>query len=736
LIDISQLFSNEPRKAFTRRAHTLLLLILIVQLIIGAVAIVQKPLYEYQTDEEGHLNTARFVAEQHRLPGADDLQWNHATLQYSQPPMYYFVAAPLIWLLDDGTPIPGEPVPLPICEDYNTNLTTWARPRTFNIADSGAVRTGYALRLTQLTIAIATTILIYVAALKFSPRAYGQALAAAAMFAFMPSLVSTVAFIGNDVLVMFWGALGLTIFASRRTQTRLSQRAVTFGLLVLVVALATLSKTTGWAMFVLPALVPLQILTSARNGRRLGVLLIGLLALVAIGVAFFNYQTYGSVIGRYPIEALGANQDFWSILRPMLIELWGSLSLTENLSANAVPGLARIQLISCLVVAVGFVILPIQWIRSHRVKEATYAPLFLLGASVALLFIRNLSTINELYVFAPFRYLGPAIPALMLLAAAGLASLPGVLRPIGLLAVPVTWVMLTLLLNTMSPEAVVQRNAVVANNQLPDNATAIEANQAGSEIKVVGYQMVPNDTFDNGTIRLTLYLLTETAPDQMLTLELTAGNTACRLLPVRGFRPSTSFHPGEMVATEVELPYCDDAVNEPVEVNLDWRTVGNGQPSREEEGSALTLFTIPGGLVTRASQCLENLGEFNDQFQIIKATIPPVIKTPGSLLLSVNWLTKTSTDQSYIRVYSLRDQHNNEIARCEGVPRQDTYPTNRWREGEIIYDDRCEMQVSELPAGETYSIWIGLRNPDDGSYLPHDQNEDPDFVRLGTTTVP
>lgn len=724
------------RQAHINTPRGILVVVLLIQLTIGLIALVQKPLYEYRTDEEGHLNTARFVAQQRRLPSPDDLQWDYETLQYSQPPLFYFVTAPLIWLFDDGTPIPGEPSALPVCEGYNANFTTWARPRAFNVLDSGAVRTGYLLRLTQLIIATVTSALIYAAVLKFSPRAYGQALSAAAMFAFMPSLVSTVVFIGNDVMVMFWGALGLYIFASRRNQARFSQHGLTFCILVGIAALATLTKTTGWAMFVFPALVPFQILTNSKNGRKLGAVLLGLLVLTALGVAFFNYQTYGSVIGRYPLEALGANQNIWNILRPMFVEFWGSISLAPDFSANAVPGLNRLQTASWLVLVIGFALLSIQVIRSKRVRGAVIAPLCLLGASAFLLIVRNLSTINELYVFAPFRYLGPAVPALMILASAGLASLPSVLRNAGLVAVPASWVVLTLFLNTMSPEAIAQRNAIVAGNRLPDAATVVEADQTEAGIQVTGYRLAPNDSFDDGTIKLTLYLITEdTAPEQSLALELTAGETTCRVVPVRGFRPSTSFRVGEMVATEVEVPYCGDAGNAAVEVRLNWRAAGNSATSPEEVSRALPLFTLPNGPVTRAAQCLANLGTFNNQFQIIKAAIPASFESPGQLLLSVNWMTKARTDQSYIRVYVLRDQQGSEVARCEGIPRQNTYPTDRWREGEIVYDDRCEMQVAELDAGETYAVWVGLYNAADGIYLTHDQNEDANFIFLGTTTA-
>ena len=710
---------------------------MLAQLIVGMIATVQQPLYEYQTDEEGHLNTARFVAEQHRLPGQEDLQWNPQTLQYSQPPLFYFVTAPLLWLVDDGSPIPGQPTPLSVCQSYNPNLTTWARPINFNVFDSGAVRTGYLLRLTQLAIALVITVIIHATVLLFSPRAYVQALSAAALFAFMPSLVSTVAFIGNDVLVMFWGALGLYIFTKRRNRTSLSQNSLTFSVLILIAALATLTKTTGWAVFVFPALVPLQILTRSKHGRRLGVVFFGLLLLTAVGVALFNYQAYGSVIGRYPVEALQANQNLWDILRPMAVEFWGSISLMTTLSANAVPGLGRLQTASLTVLVVGLVLLSLWFIRSRDVKETVIPPLCLVGASATLLLIRNLSTINELYVFAPFRYLGPAIPALMILAAAGLASLPRGLRAVSLFFVPASWVLLSLLINTMSPEAVVQRNAAVAGNQLPDNVTIVDANQAESAIKVAGYWLAPNDSFDDGTIKLVLYLTAEDrTPEDSLALELTAGITSCRVVPVRGFRPGTSFAPGELVAAEVELPYCGDAGHGPVDINLEWLAVSDDNKSSVAvENSTLSLFTLPDGPVSRAPQCLADLGSFNDQFQIIKADIPEFFDAPGQLLSSVNWWAKASTGVAYTRVYVLRDEQGHEVARCEGAPRQNSYPMDRWQEGEIIYDDRCEMQVPELPSGETYRVWVGLRNPDDGNFLPHDGTEDPLFQFVGVTTA-
>src|SRR5690606_23567741 len=104
---------------------TLLAAILFAQLLVGIAAIHEKPLFDDQTDEAGHLNMARFVASQRGVPTQDDVEWNPDTLQFTQPPLYYFLTAPLIALFDDGRPVPGQPNPSAVCHGYNTHMTTW-----------------------------------------------------------------------------------------------------------------------------------------------------------------------------------------------------------------------------------------------------------------------------------------------------------------------------------------------------------------------------------------------------------------------------------------------------------------------------------------------------------------------------------------------------------------------------------------------------------------------------------
>src|SRR5690606_29046355 len=76
---------------------------LLVQAMVGVFVIGQQPLFEYQTDEVGHLNTARFIAQEGRPPEAGSFAWTPETLQFSQPPLQYYVMAPLVLFVDDGS---------------------------------------------------------------------------------------------------------------------------------------------------------------------------------------------------------------------------------------------------------------------------------------------------------------------------------------------------------------------------------------------------------------------------------------------------------------------------------------------------------------------------------------------------------------------------------------------------------------------------------------------------------
>jgi hypothetical protein len=724
------------RKLSTPSPRAVLILIVFIQFIVGTVTSFQKPLFEFREDEAGHLNMARFIVNEHRLPSESDLRWDPETLQYSQPPIYYLLNAPLVAMIDDSSPIPGQPMPLAMCEGLNPHLTSWARPRDFNIVDSGAVRTGYALRFTQVLIAVATSITIYAATLRLSSGIHQYALTAAALFAFMPSLVSTVAYIGNDVLVMFWGALGIYIYSYIHQSTNLKRLGGSIFFLILVSLFAILTKTTGWSILVLPLLALWEMMRISRITRRLSIIFFSLIVLLAIGVGYFNYQTYGSVIGRYPLEALQAYQNLNAVLQPVGMELTASINQAGQLSSSAVRGLERIHNISLLILATSFITLPYTLVVSPRLRRLLFSTGFLIAASLTLLLIRNLSVIHDLYIFAPFRYLGPAIPAIAIMSAVALCQLPKIIGKTVPLLIVATWITVSLLATLYSEASVIQRYSIVPGNTLPEYAVALTTDQADLPLSVEGYSLEANDTFNDGRVALTLYLKGHQSEQSSLALlDIHVGATSCRFVPVGGFRPNTSIGDGEIIAANIELPYCDSATDNPIPITLSWRSVSADGRSTTVINSPLVITTIQGKTANPSNACLPNFGTIDNAFRVIKVDIPSNVINTDVIQPSVSWLTLEATTKSYIRVYALTNSEGNEIARCQETPRRGTYPTTQWREGEIVYNDSCSLALPrQLSAGD-YQLWAGMIDPESNEYLPHDGQTDRHLLYLGTFQI-
>ena len=709
----------------------ILAVILILQALNGIIAIQAKPLFEHETDETGHLLMARYIATQGQLPGHADVNWSNETLQFTQPPLYYFLTSPLLRLVDDGNPIPGQPNPFASCNGYNTNLTNWARSQDFSIADSGAVRVGYMLRGLQLVFALATTYFTFKCARLLFPSTPEVASTASALIAFIPTLVSTTAFIGNDWPIMLIGAVALFVtLLTLKTPT--TKRGVAGFVIVLALSLlAALSKVTGWAVFVLLLPVLGKLIFYTRLTRRIVFILVSVVLVVGALITGFNVVTYGSVIGRYPNTWLSLHLPVMDVLSATASEFWNSIVIRDQFDNNVVSGLARTGEVTLAIICISLILLIPKAISSKPLRRSLAIPLLLMVAGVSLIVIRNLTSVNILYIFAPFRYLGAGIPALAIISAAALSTLPGPLANISRTFIPAIWLVLSLLASTTSNMAVVQQSAFVPGNRLPSDAIPLDISTSEWQTSVAGYSIAPDDTFIDGTVNVTLYLVGNSNGSGALEmLELQADATSCRVVPARGFRPNISTGDGDWVAAHIELPYCGNEKEAAIPITLSRRTVSiDGRTTSPIADSSLRLITLPVTLVRSATTCLPNLGTINNLFQIIKFSYPQTNRISESFTPSVNWLVRSATQNSYFRTYLLTDVDGKEVARCEGIPRMGTYPTTEWREGEIVYDDSCAIQLPKATSAENLDLWIGMFTTPSHQYLPRE------LVHLGTITV-
>jgi hypothetical protein len=86
------------------------------------------------------------------------------------------------------------------------------------------------------------------------------------------------------------------------------------------------------------------------------------------------------------------------------------------------------------------------------------------------------------------------------------------------------------------------------------------------------------------------------------------------------------------------------------------------------------------------------------------------------LTITLWWQAVTTPSRDYKRFLHLYDPQTERIpAQDDAMPRNWTYPTSWWVEGEVI-SDTIELDLRDLPVGE-YDLAVGWYDPGDGIRL-------------------
>jgi hypothetical protein len=215
-------------------------------------------------DELGHAEYIRYVAVHHRPPvfGAPGLAY-----EAHQPPLYYFLAAP-VWATAGSGP---EPARLP--------LTEWRqRPGIWVLAGRAAAQ-GRAVRLLTTLIGAAGLVLLWALVGVLYPGDRWLRLAATALAAFLPMRLALAAAVSNDLLLEALFTASLLAMALMIRYGYTHRRAMALGA---ALGAALLTKTTA-VVLLLPALATLG-LVSARRPFAAGQFLDGCLRVFGIAL--------------------------------------------------------------------------------------------------------------------------------------------------------------------------------------------------------------------------------------------------------------------------------------------------------------------------------------------------------------------------------------------------------------------------------------------------------------------
>jgi hypothetical protein len=740
----------------TRRiVRRILLSIIVLQIVVQTLAMLTAPLFEYDTDETGHFGLVRFIAVNKRLPGPDDYASAPPVSQYTQPPLYHLLATPLIWALDSGAaPIPGQRLPLPYCSGANTNVVNWARPPQFNIIESDSVRAGYALRLLNLIFALIGTLSVYYAVLCLLPGRWDTAATAAALFAFTPYLVRTTALLSNDTLNITWGALAMYVAAKYIASQRISRAELvdtrhTWWLLVgiaLLTVCCLLTKVTGWAICVTTVLlVASPFIKPGTLGRALKWIVIAglVIGMLLAGLMIFNTVQYGSPIGRYELRFRQAFS--WDVFRVTLSDMWGSIMMGGRFSQireSGILGLATAYTLTFWILGIGLTLLIMRWLRGKHREALTLALLTLafLVPALALVLIRSVTSSSDLdLIFAPFRYMGHAIPAVVALAALGLTSYPVLIKRPLIMLVTAIWLVVSVIMAVTVPAYAIEQQATLSmqewSRQSMDNVVPVSDPQVGAPFKVIGYRTTL-PMLHGQDLRITFYLTAgeNNQSDAVYALQTQLGTgEPCVTFPASGVVTNATIQSGQVIQHHVDIPYCSDTVADALSLSVSWRRAqpdGNGIEAVNST-ALLPLGTIKAPDLPKSIRCMKNLGTIDEAMRIVYIRLPATLSTTQPFIPSVDWWVIKSIVADYTRVYQLHDAEGDVIAQCSGRPRKGHYSTKRWQSGEYVPLDDCIMDVAHVPHGKTYSVWVGMKDSN-GSWLASDWGS---LIKIGDVQV-
>ncbi|MEO0565054.1 MAG: glycosyltransferase family 39 protein, partial [Chloroflexota bacterium] len=377
-----------------------LAVIVALKLILGALAVVQVPLWTAYHHEIDSYNIARLIAEEGRLPQESDFPPGQFEVrQGSQPPLYGLLTAPVAGVFGEPGRVAPQSNPFPVCVGGAELVTLFESDTSYSFPPSGHARGGYALRSLNVLFGVLAVLFVYGAGSTVAPDKPLIALTAAGLLAFEPYTLLMNSMIINDNLLLMVAAANL-FFAVRVLQR---PRPLDVVLLWVTALLGTLTKLNGWVLPGLAALVMLVLawravrpLRITRRGLLIGMGAVLSLLVVFGGVLAFNQMQYGTIYGRYNAvpqgieRVLSRGTDLLGVLPAMF-----GFTLTDYAAAvRDVPLPGRVvsayEWTAALLVvftAVGAVVSTVRrdWpaVRTFGIAAAVF------GATVLMVFARN-----------------------------------------------------------------------------------------------------------------------------------------------------------------------------------------------------------------------------------------------------------------------------------------------------------------------------------------------------------
>lgn len=285
-------------------------------------------------------------------------------------------------------------------------------------------------------------------------------------------------------------------------------------------------------------------------------------------------------------------------------------------------------------------------------------------------------------------------------------------------------------------------NLQLQRGTLPLDASSIRPSRPMSlelapGIRLLGYDLSPDETDQGGTLTLTLYWQALSAPigdyRVMVRLVSESGKTVQELVerPHHDTYPTSEWREGEMVRDVHQVPVPGNAP--PGKSRLSLTVVGSGTTAVQstelepvlvrEKLRSFEVPVVPRPMRAELANSVLFLG-----YDLEKESMPP----GGKLALTLYWQAGADGTSNLVVFTHLLDGQNRIWAQHDGPPAGGAQPTSSWVTGQTVAD-KHEMTIpADAPTGE-YTLEVGMYDPSTGRRLKLPNGED--RVLLGKIMV-
>jgi hypothetical protein len=236
----------------------------------------------------------------------------------------------------------------------------------------------------------------------------------------------------------------------------------------------------------------------------------------------------------------------------------------------------------------------------------------------------------------------------------------------------------------------------------------------GADVGIIQVGQIPESLSQGNILKLDLRWGSRAAPGHDLEVELALLGEAGTVQQSTKVRPCADWPTSEWPAGAVAIGryrFQIDPHLEPGSYALVVRLIGTGHSATLGH---LNIESLP-----RTFEPPEQMGHtlgarFGQELRLLGYD---VVEEDNALEITLHWQATDRPDAYYKAFVHLFDPETGAIvAQHDAVPRDWTYPTTWWQEGEVVSDE-ISLSMESVPAGH-YRLAVGLYHPDSGERLP------------------